>query len=139
MKISTAGASIMLAAAAAIAVPGVASADDPEFPRNGVIPAGDYRISRNPSNFVGSPIENCILRVADNASTVNLDCATWSRPGRQNPVGTDQTYVTFDGVPIGLDLHDIDPRQGIWTGTANVAGTPIIAPYPLAGLWLARS
>ncbi|MFE3444201.1 hypothetical protein ACFXNW_14315 [Nocardia sp. NPDC059180] len=127
-----------LAAAALCAAPAVASADDPEFPRNGVIPPGTYHVIRHPSNVIGSPLENCDLQVFVDGSSVVLVCPTFSRAGHQRPVGTDESYVTFDFVPIGLDLRDIDPRQGHWIGTMNVAGTPVAAPYPLAGVTLQR-
>ncbi|MFI9505462.1 hypothetical protein [Nocardia sp. NPDC052566] len=131
-------AGVVLAAAAVAVVPGVASADDPEFPRNGVVPPGTYRITRNPSNVVGSPVENCDLQVFVDGRTVVLVCGGSSRSGRQAPVGPDETYATFDGLPYGLDLRDIDPRQGLWSGTLNIPGTPILAPYPLAGISLFR-
>ncbi|WP_345494672.1 hypothetical protein [Nocardia callitridis] len=131
-------AALALAATALGLAPAVASADDPEFPRNGIIPPGTYLISRNPSNVVGSPIENCELQVFVDGRTANLVCGGSFRAGHQTPVGTDETYVAFDGLPVGLDLRDIDPRQGIWSGTLNIANTPIIAPYPLAGVTLLR-
>ncbi|MEW1736961.1 hypothetical protein ACWEPH_24520 [Nocardia beijingensis] len=138
MKFSKIVAGFALAAAAVSIAPAVASADDPEFPRNGVIPPGTYHIGRGPSNVIGSPIENCDLQVFGDGSAVTLVCGATSRSGHQTPVGPDETYVSFDFVPLGLDLHDIDPRQGLWSGTVNIAGTPIIAPYPLAALWLSR-
>ncbi|UAK35037.1 hypothetical protein K8O92_15150 [Nocardia asteroides] len=138
MKFGKIAVGAALAAAAVSVAPAVASADDPEFPRNGVIPAGTYHIGRGPSNVVGSPIENCDLQVFPDGRSVALVCGTSSRGGHQTPVGPDETYVTFDYVPFGLDLRDIDPRQGLWTGTVNIAGTPIIVPYPLAAVWLSR-
>ncbi|VFA96482.1 hypothetical protein [Nocardia cyriacigeorgica] len=127
-----------LAAAALGLAPAVASAQDPEFPRNGVIPPGTYHVIRHPSNVIGSPLENCDLQVFVDGRTVVLVCPTFSRAGLQRPVGTDETYVSFDFVPIGLDLRDIDPRQGHWIGTINIADTPLAAPYPLAGVTLQR-
>ncbi|MEU2087867.1 hypothetical protein [Nocardia beijingensis] len=138
MKFGKIVAGFALAAAAVSIAPAVASADDPEFPRNGVIPPGTYHIGRGPSNVIGSPIENCDLQVFGDGSAVSLVCGASSRTGHQTPVGPDETYVSFDFVPLGLDLHDIDPRQGLWSGTVNIAGTPIIAPYPLAAVWLSR-
>ncbi|WP_227997597.1 hypothetical protein [Nocardia australiensis] len=138
MKLGIFAAGITLAAAAISVVPAVASADAPEFPRNGIIPPGTYQVSRSPSNIVGSPIENCDLQVFVDGNTVVLVCGQSSRTGRQAPVGPDETYIAFDGLPIGIDLRDIDPRQGLWTGTANITGTSIIAPYPLAGVSLIR-
>lgn len=138
MKFGKIVAGFALAAAAVSIAPAVASADDPEFPRNGVIPPGTYHIGRGPSNVIGSPIENCDLQVFGDGSAVTLICGATSRSGHQTPVGPDETYVSFDFVPLGLDLHDIDPRQGLWSGTVNIAGTPIIAPYPLAAVWLSR-
>jgi hypothetical protein len=138
MKFGKIAAGFALAAAAISVAPAVASADDPEFPRNGVIPPGTYHIGRGPSNVIGSPIENCDLQVFVDGRTVALVCGGSSRGGQQTPVGPDETYVSFDFVPLGLDLHDIDPRQGLWSGTVNIAGTPIVAPYPLAAVWLSR-
>ena len=138
MNFRTALAGAVLTAAAVCAAPAIASADDPEFPRNGVIPVGDYHITRHASNVVGSPIENCDLRVFDDARNVELICGATVRHGVQTPVGPDETYVTFDGIPVGLALRDIDPRQGFWIGTANLAGTPLQAPYPLTGVSLNR-
>ncbi|MEV6321047.1 hypothetical protein AB0M45_07580 [Nocardia sp. NPDC051787] len=138
MKLRKVAAGIALAAAAISMTPAVASAEDPEFPRNGIVPAGTYQISRNPANVIGTPLENCVLQVFVDGKTVVLVCGTSSRTGHQTPVGPDETYVTFDFLPFGLDLRDIDPRQGQWVGTVNIAGTPIIAPYPLAGVWLIR-
>ncbi|NEW40061.1 hypothetical protein GV794_19105 [Nocardia cyriacigeorgica] len=138
MKLRHSVAAVALAAAALCAAPAVASADDPEFPRNGVIPPGTYHVVRHPSNVIGSPLENCDLQVFVDGSSVVLVCPTFSRAGRQRPVGTDESYVTLDFVPIGLDLRDIDPRQGHWIGTMNIAGTPVAVPYPLAGVTLQR-
>ncbi|WP_024806070.1 hypothetical protein [Nocardia sp. BMG51109] len=138
MNIRHLAAAAALAAAVVGAIPATAAADDPEFPRNGVIPPGTYHIGRGPSNVLPSPLENCDLQVFVDGTTTMLVCGTSARSGHQTPVGPDETYVTFDFVPIGLDLHDIDPRQGLWSGTLNVAGTPIIAPYPLAAVWLTR-
>ncbi len=50
MKTHRLAAGITLAAAALAAAQGVASADDPQLPRNGVIPPGTYHIIRHPSN-----------------------------------------------------------------------------------------
>ncbi|MBF6211122.1 hypothetical protein IU433_06190 [Nocardia puris] len=134
---SIAGLGIALAAAALSVAPAVATADDPEFPRNGVIPPGNYHIVRHPSNVVGSPLENCELRVHPNGVNTDLACFGGVHPGRQRPIGPDQTYVTF-AFPLGFDLRDIDPRQGHWIGTVNIADTPASIPYPLAGVTLQR-
>ncbi|WP_227979808.1 hypothetical protein [Nocardia spumae] len=125
-------------AAAVCALPATALADDPEFPRDGVIPSGTYHIVRHPSNVLGSPLENCDLQVFVDRVTVALICPTWSMTGRQSPVGPDETTVAFDRGPIGMDLRDIDPRQGSWIGTISIPNTPIAAPYPMAGLTLQR-
>ncbi|BAD60466.1 hypothetical protein NFA_56140 [Nocardia farcinica IFM 10152] len=138
MTLRRLAATVALIGAALCAAPAVAHADDPEFPRNGVIPAGDYRIGRGPSNVLPTPLEGCDLQVADNGTSVRLACPAFALGGRQRPVGPDETYVVFDGVPLGLALRDIDPRQGMWTGTVNVADTPVILPYPLASVWLQR-
>lgn len=138
MKFGRIAAGIALAAAALTTVPAVASADDPEFPRNGVIPPGTYHIIRHPSNVVGSPMENCDLQVFVDHTVVVLVCGESGVTGRQSPVGPDETHVTFDGRPFGLDLQDIDPRFGHWIGVPNVAGTQLKAPYPLAGVTLNR-
>ncbi len=141
MRHIAAGAALVVAALCA--VPTAASADDPEFPRNGVIPGGTYHITRHPANVLGSPMENCDLQVFVDGVVVVLVCPTWSRTGRQVPVGPDETYVTYDpqpfATPFGMDLRDIDPRQGHWIGTLNIAGTPMSAPYPIAGVTLQRS
>ncbi|MBF6329020.1 hypothetical protein [Nocardia transvalensis] len=138
MKLRSVVGGLVLAAAAVSAVPAVAAADDPEFPRNGIVPPGTYHIMRHPSNVLGSPFENCDLQVFVDGKTVVLVCGESGRTGRQAPVGPDETYVSFDGSPFGLDLRDIDPRQGFWIGTVNIAGTPLAAPYPLAGISLNR-
>lgn len=137
MKLGIA-AGVAVAAATIALAPSVASADDPEFPRNGVVPAGNYHITRHPSNVLGSLLENCDLQVFPDGKTVVLVCGKSSRQGHQIPVGPDETYVAFDFAPFGLDLRDIDPRQGLWIGTTNIAGTPLSAPYPLAGVSLTR-
>lgn len=137
MKLGIA-AGVAVAAATIALSPNVASADDPEFPRNGIVPAGNYHITRHPANVLGSPFENCDLQVFPDGKTVAMACGKSSRQGRQTPVGPDETYVAFDATPFGLDLRDIDPRQGLWIGTVNIAGTPISAPYPLAGISLTR-
>lgn len=139
MNIRHAAAGAALIAAAVCAVPATATADDPEFPRSGVIPAGNYHITRHPANVLGTPMENCDLQVFPDGATVTLRCADWSKTGRQNIVGPDQAYITLEGVPIGMDVRDIDPRQGHWIGTLNIASTPIAAPYPVAGVTLQRT
>lgn len=127
-----------LTAAALCAVPATASADDPNVPRNGVLPAGTYHITQHPANVLGTPLHNCDLQVFPDAATVVLACGDSSRTGRQDAIGPDETYVTFEGVPIGLDLRDIDPGQGQWGGTVNIAATSVTAPYQIAGISLQR-
>lgn len=138
MKLRSLAASLALVGATLALVPAAAHADDSEFPRNGIIPVGVYQIGTGPGNVVGTPLAGCDLHVSGDTVSVRLTCPAFGRDGRQIPVGPDQTYVVLDGLPLGLDLHDIDPRQGMWSGTVNVAATPVILPYPLAGVWLQR-
>ena len=138
MKFGRIAAGIALAAAALTMAPAVASADDPQFPRNGVIPPGTYHITRHPSNVLGSPMENCDLQVFRDHIVVVLVCGESGVTGRQAPVGPDETRITFDDRPFGLDLQDIDPRFGQWIDIPNIAGTQLKAPYPLAGITLNR-
>lgn len=138
MKLRALAAGAAIAATAALAVPGIASADDPEFPRVGVMYPGAYHLTQHPSNVLGTPLADCDLHVAPDSDYVRLECAQFSREGHQSPVGPDQAYVTLDGVPFGLSVRDIDPRQGHWIGTINIAKTPIEVPYPFAGVTLQR-
>lgn len=138
MQIRSLAASVALAAAALCALPAAAHADDPEFPRNGIVPPGTYQITRGAPNIVGTPLAGCDLHVDGNATNVFLDCPAFDRAGRQIPVGPDETYIVLDGLPLGLALSDIDPRQGMWIGTVNIAGTAVQVPHPLAGLTLQR-
>lgn len=137
MKLRAVVAGIALAAATVSTAPAVASAD-PEFPRNGIIPPGFYHITQHPSNIIGTPLNDCTLRIYAHDPWVQLECGNTIRSGYQHPVGPDETYVTFHANPLGLALRDIDPRQGHWIGTVNLSGTPLAAPYPLAGINLQR-
>ncbi|WP_040800083.1 hypothetical protein [Nocardia higoensis] len=136
MTLRSLAAGAALAAAALCALPAAAHADDPEFPRNGIVPPGAYHIPRGAANVVGTPLDGCVLHVDGNTTNVFLDCPAFDRAGRQIARGPNETDIVLDGVPLGLSLHDIDPRQGIWTGTPNVGGFQI--PEPLAGLGLQR-
>ncbi|MGN2640963.1 hypothetical protein ACWEKT_14640 [Nocardia takedensis] len=127
-----------LAALTLGALPAVASADDPEFPRNGVIPPGTYQITPHPANIFGSPWANCDLQVSPDGVGVVMACGAATRGGQQSPVGPDRTDVRLDGLPFGLALSDIDPRQGLWIGTVKVTGTTIEVPYNFAGISLTR-
>src|SRR5689334_17725886 len=55
MNVRRAAAGAALAAATLSAVPATASADNPEDPANGIIPAGIYHITQHPDNTIGSP------------------------------------------------------------------------------------
>lgn len=138
MNVRRAAAGAALAAATLSAVPAAATADNPEDPANGIIPAGAYHITQHPDNMIGSPVHNCDLQAFADSTTVTLVCGNSTRTGRQNAAGPDETYVTFEGVPVGLDLREIDARQGYWEGTLNAAGTSIDVPYPIAGITLQR-
>lgn len=138
MKLRTAAVGVALAAIGALATPGIASADDPEFPRVGVMYPGVYHVTQHPSNVLGTPLGNCDLHVFAGSDAVRLDCAQFSRGGRQTPVGPDKATVSVDGMPFGLAVSDIDPRQGHWIGTLTIAQTRLEIPYPLAGVTLQR-
>ncbi|MFI7193292.1 hypothetical protein ACIBQ0_26470 [Nocardia nova] len=138
MNVRRAAAGAALAAATLSAVPAAASADDPEVPRNGILPGGTYHITQHPDNMIGSPVHNCDLQVFVDGATVTLVCGNSSKTGRQNAAGPDETYVTFEGMPTGLDLHAVDAPQGYWEGTLNAPATSIDAPYSIAGFTLQR-
>lgn len=138
MNVRRAAAGAALAAATLSAVPAAAFADDPGVPRNGILPAGTYHITQHPDNMIGSPVHNCDLQVFVDGATVTMVCGNSSKTGRQNAAGPDETYVTFEGMPTGLDLHAVDAPQGYWEGTLNAAATSIDAPYSLAGFTLQR-
>lgn len=138
MNVRRAAAGAALAAATLSAVPAAAFADDLGVPRNGILPAGTYHITQHPDNLVGSPVHHCDLQVFVDGATVTLVCGNSSKTGRQNAAGPDETYVTFEGMPTGLDLRAVDAPQGYWEGTVNAAATSIDAPYSLAGFTLQR-